>query len=210
MTQLSASELAATLGLSKARISQLVGSGKLDGCWRGEGRLRRFDLAAAAEALGRRLDQAQMLGNGAATKRAIAAIQSGAKPDAGDASTEHGAGATVLPASDAGRYELARAQKAEEETRRLRRQNALEEGTYVLASEVELVTARLLAQEVAGFETALREGARAIADRLGVDFKAARQILIDVWRAHRAGRDEALTQHAAEADLSPAEKAGDI
>lgn len=80
----------------------------------------------------------------------------------------------------------------------------------MLASESERQVSRMLAREIAGFETVIRDGARAVADRLGVEFKAARQILMETWRAHRTGRAEALADAAGEAGLTAAEKDADI
>ena len=105
---------------------------------------------------------------------------------------------------------MARAQKAVEETRRLRRQNLQDEGTFVLASEVERQVARIVGQEVAEFEAVIRAGARAVADRMGVDFKSVRQVLMEVWRGHRSVRSSALAVEAEAADLSDAERQGDV
>ncbi len=202
MASVTSTELSKSLGVSAGRISQYVSEGKLDGCYSGSGRQRRFDLEKSFSALGRRLDKGQMLGNGAKTKAAISGAE--LRP-----STE-GQGATKLSDNDGDGYTLARTQKTQEEARRLRRQNAESEGTYVLASEVTLQTQKLIAQEIAEFESVLRDGARKIADDLGVDFKSARAILIDQWRSHRARRAEALTKRAASGSMTDAEKAADI
>ena len=156
-----------------------------------------------------------MLGNGAATKRAIPGLSVPAHPvarddDEDDIPSPGAAGAEQLSARDPDRYELARIQKTEEEARKLRRQNAEAEGTVVLASEVQLQTARLIGQEIAEFENVLREAARRVADEMGVDFKAVRQILVAAWRAHRARRAEHLDDAAGVAEMTPLELAGDI
>lgn len=210
MTHLSASELAQELKVTKGRVSQYVGEGKLDGCYTGEGRARRFDLVKVAERLGKVLDKGQMLGNGAQTRKALRQIEEDepeAAPLAKRASSVDG---RQLPREDPDRYELARTAKAEEELRRLRRQNELDEGTLVLAAEVERQVQRTIAQEVAEFEQVLREGARAIADGLGVDFKMTRKLLTDKWREHRKARVELLTEQAGEAGATVAERAADI
>jgi len=162
MAGLSASDLAAELGLSRGRISQLVADGRLDGCYTGEGRARRFDLRAVATALNRRLDAGQMLGNGRATKRALSALAGDDAPDATMSRDEAPAvrRGETLDDRDPDRYELARIQKIEEEARRLRRANAEAEGTMVLASAVHRQVARQIAQEVAEFESVLRDAAR--------------------------------------------------
>ncbi|PKP67930.1 MAG: hypothetical protein CVT83_07585, partial [Alphaproteobacteria bacterium HGW-Alphaproteobacteria-5] len=161
------------MGLSRARISQYVSEGKLDGCYSGEGRARRFDPGAVAKALGRRLDVAQMLGNGAETKRALATLQERGQDTPAPAPKSRQIDGGELVEKDPDRYELARTQKTEEEARKLRRLNAEAEGTFLLASEVERQIARQMAQEIAEFETVLRDGARRVADKLGVDFKTA-------------------------------------
>lgn len=217
MGQVSASELADRLSVSKARVSQYVSEGKLAGCFTGDGRQRRFDLAACAHALGRTLDKGQLMGNGAETRRALAELASGSvssdrpKPAppipypmmTGRADRE-------LEPKDPDRYELARTQKAEEEARRLRRMNAQDEGTFALTSEVARQVAQQMAQEIGEFEAVMRDGARQVADVLGVDFKTVRQILTDRWRAHRATRAAQLVQQAETMGLSPEEQAEDI
>ncbi len=206
MTQLNLTALAEQLNVTKGRVSQYVGEGKLDGCFVGAGRQRRFDLAACAKALGKNLDPGQMMGNGGATRKAITAISKTGKVSRAD----HPGGASGLKPGDDDGYQMARTQKAVEEARRMRRQNAEAEGVYVLASEVALQTKRLLAQEIAEFESVLRDGARQIADELGVDFKTARSILIGKWRDHRGNRTKKLQSDAVVAQATDAEKTADI
>lgn len=207
---LTATELAKRLGLSKGRISQLVGDGRLDGCYSGDGRARRFDLDQVQQALSGGLDFGQMMGNGAKTREALRRISDEDDvPDQIRAPRPPRDGAE-LPASDAGRYELARALKAEEEARALRRRNLEAEGQYVLASEVSRQVQRLLSQEIAEVESFIRSGARDVADRLGVDFKMVRKILLDGWRSHRAGRHDDLATRADAAAMSDSERAEDI
>jgi hypothetical protein len=213
MAHVNATELATTLNVTKARVSQYVSEGKLAGCYTGEGRARRFDLVACAKALGRNLDKGQMLGNGAETRKALADLATGAM--AGDRAPPPPApparrSDVEMSQNDPDRYELARTQKAEEEARRLRRQNAEAEGTYALVSEVNRQVAQQMAQEIGEFEAVLRDGARQVADVLGVDFKTVRQILTDKWRGHRATRAAQLTAQAESMGLSPAEQAEDI
>lgn len=229
MRSLSSSELADTLKVSRGRVSQYVSEGKLEGCYQGEGRARRFDLEKVAAALGRVLDPGQMMGNGAATRQVLRSLAPlpglgpqvgrGAEPDpeADDDLPDAVAPRAALPRSDSelpprdpDRYELARTQKAEEEARRLRRMNAEAEGTMVLASEAAQQATRLIAREVQAVEAVLQTGARAIADRLGVDYREARTILVAVWREHRAKRSADLSAEAGAAQLSAAEAAEDI
>lgn len=211
MFSVSSSELAQRLSLSKGRISQYVSEGKLDGCFSGDGRARRFDPDLVAKALSRGLDKGQMLGNGLTTRRAIRSMQaeSGAElalPERKPAAKRDGR----LDEGDTDQLELVKIATANENLRRIRRDNELAEGHYVLAAEVERAVEKTLAQELAEFETVLREGARAIADQLGVDFKAARKILIDLNRAHRTARSAVLDDDARAGTQTAAEKAADI
>ena len=64
-------QLANELGISKGRVSQWVSEGKLDGCYTGDGRARRFDVEKVRAALQHRLDPGQLLGNGADTRRRL-------------------------------------------------------------------------------------------------------------------------------------------
>lgn len=208
--QLSATELARMLNLSKGRISQLVRDGRLDGCYRGEGRARRFDLSKAADALGQRLDPGQLLGNGAKTRRSLEEVDGPEDASIGGFD-QAGAGATLLSAKDPSRYELARTQELEEKARRARRQNEAEEGSWVLASEVAAETARQMQMEIAAIESSvLRTGARRLADELGVDFKAARAILVRVWREYRGQRSAEKSAEAEGAEMTEAEREADF
>lgn len=205
MPNLNATELAARLDVSKARISQYVSEGKLDGCYTGEGRARRFDLEKVSAALGRRLDPGQMMGNGADTRKALRNIEAEepvpVRPQKAD---------TVLPVTDPDRYEMARILNAEEDARRKRRDNERDEGRWVLAEEVTRHTARTMGQEVAQFETVLRDGARSVADALGVDFREVRKIMMDQWRAHRAGRSQKLQAESSAAPMTDAETGAQV
>jgi len=212
-----ASELASALGLTKGRISQLVASGTLEGCYQGVGRDRVFDLNACARVLNRKLDPGQMLGNGADTKRRLREIERASAPGLDLPFASRPAAAPVPPAegeelrpNDPDRYELARAAKAEQELRGLLLKNGREEGQYVLAAEVAREVSRALGQEIREVETFIRDIARVLADKMGVDFKEARQILLDGWRAHRGGRAAVLSQEAEVAQMSPDEVAADI
>ncbi|MGR3495419.1 hypothetical protein [Citreimonas sp.] len=209
MKQVNATQLAKELGLSKARVSQLVSDGTLDGCYSGDGRARRFDLKVTAERLNRKLDPGQLMGNGAQTRERIRRIQA-ETAETGDGAEPEPRDGTLLNPKDPDRYELARTHKAEEEARKLRRQNAEAEGTYVLASEVQREVARQIGQEIAEVETMLRDAARRVADKLGVDYREVRQVLTETWRSHREGRSTALAETGAAAELNDAEKAEDI
>lgn len=206
MPALNATELAARLDVSKARISQYVSEGKLAGCYAGEGRARRFDLEKVAAALGRNLDLGQMGGNGRDTRRAIRMIaEGGADREAAPVPRD----GSALLANDPDRYELAKIESAEQDARRKRRDNERDEGNWVLAEEVRRQSARALAREMGQVEQVLRDGARAIADGLGVDYRSARKILIDTWRDYRKHRSDALSAEAESARMTEDETAAD-
>lgn len=209
MADLNATELASRLAVSKARISQYLSEGKLAGCYQGDGRQRRYDLDKVAAALGRNLNPGQMLGNGAATRAAL--------KDVGGAEAAPAASAvprvrpdSALPLTDPDRYELARTQKAEEEARRLRRQNLADEGAWVVAAEVERQTGRLLSQEIAQVEVFVRDAARAVADQFGLDFRTVRKSMMDEWRRYRAARAAALGAQATDVPMAEHEDEANI
>jgi len=143
------------------------------------------------------------LGNGAKTQKAIAGLTA-------SRSNPTSSGASKLTPEDDDGYQLARTQKAIEEARRLRRQNAEAEGEFVLASQAALQTKKALGQEIAQFESVLRDGARQIADDLGVDFKQARAILLTMWRDLRTRRSKALAHQADQEEFSETETEEDI
>ena len=203
MPHLNATELAQALGVSKARISQYVSAGQLTGCYIGEQRARRFDLDQVRTALNKTLDPGQMLGNGAETRRALRALESEAeaKPAARPSTKTDRA---LIP-TDPDRYELARIQVTEEDARRKRRDNQRDEGLWVLAEEVQRHTARALAQELAQIDGFLREAARTLADVHGIDARAARKTLTDLWRGHRTIRSAAAADLAEAATMTPTE-----
>lgn len=214
---MNATDLAAALNVSKARVSQYVSVGKLDGCFIGDGRNRRFDLEKVRHALGRELHPGQMLGNGAQTRKALRGlalrpipapsddeeVDEGDLPEAKTLAVQRSDSRISDDDDDA--YALVRTQKAQEEVRKLRRVNAEAEGAYVLASEVTRATQRLISQEIAEFESVLRDGARKVSDQLGVDFKIVRQVMVDTWRSHRQQRSAVLSDQVQTEGMSETE-----
>ena len=207
---LRATDLAKELNVSKGRISQLVAAGKLDGCFDGSGAGRRFHLDKVVAALNRRLDPGQMLGNGADTRRVLHQLAQVQDESGHEAEKPQATGpkrkSDVLPAADLDRYELARAAKAEEDLRAMRLKNGRDEGMFVLAAEVERQMGRVLAQELSEIDVFLKEAARKVADGLQVDFKQAKKMMMDAWRAHRAERSGKLAEAMDDAQLSDAER----
>lgn len=201
--QVNATTLAQRLGVSKARISQYVAQGTLEGCFTGEGRARRFDLDLVQKALHQRLDPGQMLGNGAGTRAALREL---------DIPTQRTAprSDSLLEPRDPDRYELARILNAEEDARRKRRDNERDEGRWVLADEVERTSGQAIAREIGLFEAVLKDAARAVADRLGVDYREVRQILMAEWRTYRTARAAQIRGVAEATHMSDAEREANV
>jgi excisionase family DNA binding protein len=197
---ITASELATRLGVSRGRVSQMVAEGKLDGCFKGEGRARRFDPQLAAAALNQRLDIGQQVGNGAQARAARAALSRPA-----GVATEG-----LLPPTDDDNYKLYRTEKAREEAIRLRRQNRLEEGTAVLAAEAARETARALQAELTAVDAWVSTLARTLADTAGIDYLEARATIRASWRDHREKRAAALRIQADTATPTDAEAEADL
>lgn len=205
-----ATQLAERLGVSKARVSQYVSQGVLNGCFQGDGRGRRFDLTLVQRALSRGLDPGQMLGNGAETRRAIRDLNEDGAALPEPAPSAAARSDRLLSNDDADAYQLIRTQQAEEILRKQRRENARDENLWVLSEEVERNASRLLSREIGQFEMVLRDGARTIADKMGVDFREVRQILMQEWRSHRARQSSALAGEAETVGMTDAELAADV
>lgn len=208
MTEVNGTELAKELGVTKGAVSQWVAAGRLDGCFTGDGRARRFNLEKVAAAIGKTGTSGQRLGNGSKTVKAARKIATAAPEN----DREENAGMTPEGNStkEPDRYEFARIVKAEEEARRIRRQNAEAEGLFVLASQVKTVVEARLGQEIAEFESVLRKAARKIADKMGIDYKEARLILVNEWRNHRARRTQEIIEDASNINFNDAETAMDF
>lgn len=202
MTQVSSSELAIRLDVSKGRVSQWVTEGKLRGCFTGDGRARRFDLDAVLVALGRNLDTAQSLGNGRATLAAIGAI---ADPELPDDLDDDG-----LTNVNKARYDTARTMLIEERARAARYDNAQREGSLVLVSEVEAQVLAQIGLEMAQIESFLRAAAKDVASATGADARKVRAALTAAWRRHRGERAVASDTRVSGAKPSPAERVADF
>ena len=79
-----------------------------------------------------------------------------------------------------------------------------------LADEVARQVRRQIAREIAEVESFLRDAARRIADRHGLDFRTIRAELRDQWRSHRGTRAGAAATMAEAAGPSDAELDEDI
>lgn len=209
MTGLRAVELARHLCLSKGRISQLVGEGRLNGCFSGDGMHRRFDLYKVAEALQVKLDPGQMLGNGADTKKAIRSVLQGDAAPVQPSLDVRPKG-EALSNDDPDQYKLLREAHAAEDLRTKRRNNARDEGLWILASEVDRNVSRLMAQNLAEIETFVKDVSVLVAGRMGIDQRQVRQIILEAWRGFRTERAKSLAAAADDAGLSDIEQAKQI
>ncbi len=202
MTDLTRAALAQELGLTPARISQLLTAGTLEGCYRGDGRQRRYDLEKVRIAYLNRTDPGQMLGNGAAT---VARIEAGDIGEIGELDALSPDTSAVAIAT------RSKAISAREQARRDMRRSAEEEGRYVLAREVDREVAGQISRLAGEVDSiVIRDGARAIADELGADYGKARQILRRIWRDHRRRASAKASSQSQEAALSVEEKEADI
>lgn len=205
MGGVTAARLAEILGVSRGRVSQLVSEGKLDGCYAGEGRARRFDVHKCAQALDRKLDLGQRMGNGAGTADAIQRLRAATDMEA----VEPG---SALPRAadgdaDANRYQRARAELAEARALKERLNLAATEGRYVLASEVELSTKRAIAAEIAEMEAFVRQAAERIAVEHELPAAEVKATLRGLWRAHRERRSRSAAEAADQAGYAETERA---
>lgn len=193
-------QLADKMNLSKGRISQLVKQGVFDGCFKGEGRARRFDLAKCLNAYGDKTDIRQGTGNAGKTRAAVEGLQTGMDLEGLDPRDLPG---DQRPTSDSASRRLneARAQKAELEVQKLVRIEREEEGAWVRADEVAQVSKRLMSQELAKFEALLKDMARLVADKNALNFKEVRADMMKVFRDARTARAETLREVAEEAAI---------
>ncbi|MBC7280024.1 hypothetical protein [Hoeflea sp.] len=214
------SEFAARIGVSAGRISQMIKAGQIaPGSLAGEGRTARIIVNSACADLRRTLDPAQSHGlNGMATRSALTGptpAQSKAEP-APPVARQLPPASAPPPGSDTadliGREKL---RQAEFTTRRMEREEALEEGRFVLADDARAAISSAASKMLSTFESGLSDMADAIAadhslpprDVLHTLTKAFRQIREDAARAF-AGQRDAIIAAEAEA-LARAAEAGD-
>lgn len=222
------SEFAEYLGVTAGRVSQMIKAGQIaPASLAGEGRAARIIVDRASADLRRNLDPAQSHGlNGMATRSAIASGST--KPNGAAAPEQHAlpdmlpkVGAQTSPPLPAaldntadliGREKLRQAEIA---TRRMQREEALEEGRFVLADEARAAIASAASKMLSTFESGLADMADSIAAQHGLPprdvlhtlTRAFRQIREDAARAFASQRDAII---AAEAEaLARAEEADD-
>jgi predicted transcriptional regulator len=201
MPQLSTTDLASELGVSKGRVSQWLAEGKLRGTYTGAGRARRYDLDAVRIALNKTLDTAQALGNGRATLAAIGVVQDAPSSD-DDPAPEDG--------DLKRRYDLARTMRLEEQARAARRENDERSRTLVLASEVEAQVLAQIGREIAQIEAYIRSASRSLADAYSLDAKAVQAVLLTAWREYRGQRATEAAVRADNAKLTDIERSADF
>ncbi len=180
-------QLAAKMNLSKGRISQLVKQGVFDGCFTGEGRARRFNLAQCLVAYGDKTDVRQGSGNAEKTHAAVEQIQSGLDFEgSGGAGLQGG----QKPQKDnvSQRLNLARARKEEMQAARLEREERVELGAWVRADEAASAARRQMAKEIAIFEGVVKDMARFVADKNALNFKVVRADMMKILRDARTRR----------------------
>lgn len=216
MFNLTRSELAAALGVDPTRISQLVTDGRLQGCYRGEGRARRFNLEKTAAVLNVRLDTSQQTGNGVhqLARRNMIGAASGQQfglPRPTHSAGPYGALADmdekleIEPGGDAKAIVAAKRLAIELDVRRKLREEQLQTGRYVLAEEAERATRAAVAETIAAAERFLVAEARRTAQTVGADPRAAAAETRQRWREDRARQAEAFALMADAATPTEAE-----
>lgn len=195
-----ATELARAIGVTPGRVSQLVKSGRLNGCFEGDGKRRRFDAARVAERLHAVLHAGQQTGEGMAATSAREALLLAARPAPVQAEPPQ-------IKSDAARLTRARADEAEYRASQARRQMQLDEGRYLLAAEVARATTAATRQLLDDIERWLLDQTRARARAAGADPSQAVAEVRAAWRDWRARRSGQCAAAAAAASPTAAEAA---
>lgn len=198
---LSKGEFAERINVTPGRVSQLIKEGKIrPSSLEGEGRRARVIVKAAMADLERNLDPAQRFGsNGMSTRIGASPAQPDALPaNEGEvavlqrpASQPSNPNPNPNPgppslldntAEQIGREKLRQAQMA---TRRMEREEALEEGRYVLADEARAAIASASSKVLATFESGLSDMADAIAAAHGLPPRDALHTLTKAFREIR-------------------------
>lgn len=164
----SKSEFARLRGITPARISQLIGDGRIHGdAIVGTGPRAQIDANVANQQLGDSLDITQQM-----------AQQRPTAPDG-------------LPlSSDQKRIQAAKAEQAEISARQARREEAAQAGFYVRTEDVRRAWSRELTELLAGIDGWIAEAAGALTRDLGIDQKQATVLLRKEWRAFRTRRSD--------------------
>lgn len=204
----STTELATEFNVTKGRVSQWVAEGKLNGCYEGDGRDRRFDVAKCAAALGMNRDLGQSIGNGMDVTRRIAAINAAGEPGEIDLGELEENPPDDEPQAWVDLAAKARVITERERAREALRKSAAAAGRFVLKSEVAAAVSGQISRLIGEIErTFFREVAAALADELGIETAQAKAILQRTWREHRATAASNAMDEAEAAGPSEAEEA---
>lgn len=216
------SEFAARIGVSPGRVSQMIKAGQIaPASLAGEGRAARIIIDSASADLRRNLDPAQSHGlNGMATRSALAGATPA--PSQSEANELPLTGSRPPTSASPGGNDTAdligreKLRQAEFITRRMEREEALDEGRFVLAEEHRAAVGSAASKMLATFESGLSDMADAIAaehalaprDVLHTLTKSFRQIRENASRVF-AGQREAILAAEAEALARAAESGED-
>jgi hypothetical protein len=191
MSEMTKSEFAAHIGVSKGRVSQFLKEGKLFGdAIVGTGRRARICAPIASEQLRRTLNLDRRLGANGRVKL------DGEPPAAPLLPTlpTPPANPLALLEDEIRRENLERVRLANEESREKKAERA---GRYVRSADVKQQMGRLAASMVNLFEGALGEFATAIAAQSGMASRDALHVLRSTFRAVRERHERAESQAAA-------------
>ena len=185
-------------GVSPGRISQYIADGQIGpNALEGEGRNARIIVDVADRHLAQRLHMGQATGANGKAASTVPASDPGPLAQTADAAPLFQAGEE----SHLARAAKARAEQEEIKTARMRREEQLTAGRYMLADDARAEMNRIAASVMAFSESAVRDIAVALAAETGAETSVAIATANRVWRERRARMAETM---AAQASAMPA------
>lgn len=172
---LSKGEFARLINVSPARVSQMIGEGKIGAdALQGDGRAARIRVELARRQIAARTDPGQAVGNGIETRVEEAGELALDKPE------------RMFGVGDL--YKQEKLEQLRMANARARRQDLEEAGVYVRADQAQAAASKAVRTVVMVFEGALANTAEALAARFGLP---ARDLQHELTRQFREARDRA-------------------
>lgn len=207
-TTMTKGEYAARRGVTPARISQYIADGKIGpSALKGEGRSARIIVEIADRHLAQRLDASQALGANGAMSRAV---NESPQPDSlapyppagGDGDLQRRPAGVAETETEAA-LRVAAQEKAEQAkllTAKMRRQEALETGRYILAVDARAQIARAASAAFRVMEAGIRNMAADLAAQFELSEAEVSNALV---KSFRAVRERAAADFKARAEAMP-------
>ncbi|WP_210268605.1 hypothetical protein [Oricola thermophila] len=201
-------EYAARRGVTPARISQYIADGKIGpSALKGEGRSARIIVEIADRHLAQRLDASQALGANGAMSRAVNETpqpdRPAPHPPAGCDGDLQRRPAGVAETETEAALRVAAQEKAEQAkllTAKMRRQEALETGRYILAADARAQIARATSAAFRVMEAGIRNMAADLAAQFELSEAEVSHALV---KSFRAVRERAAADFKAQAEALP-------